>query len=118
MAFLLILDREHKAIWVKNKNKINDNHWFLPEVEDPVNKPSNRLNVELLAKQAFIPLKSSLIGKKNLLDISHNEQIIYLFLCIGKEASEIMFDLTKYKVLITGSTQGIYFFWFIRKISY
>lgn len=97
MAFLLILDREHKALWVKNKNKINDNHWFLPEVEDPVNKPSNRLNVELLAKQAFIPLKSSLIGKKNLLDISHNEQIIYLFLCIGKEASEIMFDLTKYR---------------------
>jgi uncharacterized protein YhfF len=97
MAFLLILDREHKTLWVKNKNRIDNNHWFLPEVEDPVNKPSNRLNVELLAKQAFIPLKSSLIGKKNLLDISHNDQVIYLFLCPGKEASEILFDLTKYR---------------------
>jgi len=97
MAFLLILDREHKTLWVKNKNKINNNHWFLPEVEDPVNKPSNRLNVELLAKQAFIPLKSSLIGKKNLLDISHNDQVIYLFLCPGKESSEVLFDLTKYR---------------------
>lgn len=96
MAFLLILDREHKILWVKNKNK-NSNQWFLPEVEDPVNKPSNRLNVELLAKQAFIPLKSSLIGKKNLLDTSHNDQIIYLFLCPGKEASEVLFDLTKYR---------------------
>jgi len=97
MAFLLILDREHKALWVKHKNKVNDNQWFLPEVEDPINKPSNRLNVELLAKQAFIPLKSSLIGKKNLIDFSHNDQIVYLFLCLGKEASEVMFDLTKYR---------------------
>jgi len=97
MAFLLILDREHKTLWVKNKNNIDNNHWFLPEVEDPVNKPSNRLNVELLAKQAFIPLKSSLIGKKNLLDMSHNDQVIYLFLCPGKEASEVLFDLTKYR---------------------
>jgi uncharacterized protein YhfF len=97
MAFLLILDREHKILWVKNKNKNNNNQWFLPEVEDPVNKPSNRLNVELLAKQAFIPLKSSFLGKTNLLDASHNEQIIYLFLCPGKEASEVLFDLTKYR---------------------
>jgi|LDZT01.1.fsa_nt_gi uncharacterized protein YhfF len=97
MAFLLILDREHKTLWVKNKNKNNNSQWFLPEVEDPVNKPSNRLNVELLAKQAFIPLKSNLIGKKNLLDASHNDQIIYLFLCPGKEASEVLFDLTKYR---------------------
>jgi len=97
MAFLLILDREHKALWVKNKNKPDDNHWLLPEVEDPVNKPSNRLNVELLAKQAFIPLKSSLIGKKSLLDIHHNDQLLYIFLCPGKEASEVLFDLTKYR---------------------
>jgi uncharacterized protein YhfF len=97
MAFLLILDREHKTLWVKNKNKNNKSQWFLPEVEDPVNKPSNRLNVELLAKQAFIPLKSNLIGKKNLLDAYHNDQIIYLFLCPGKEASEVLFDLTKYR---------------------
>ncbi len=97
MAFLLILDREHKALWVKNKNKPDDKHWLLPEVEDPVNKPSNRLNVELLAKQAFIPLKSSLIGKKSLLDIYHNDQQLYLFLCPGKEASEVLFDLTKYR---------------------
>ncbi len=97
MAFLLILDREHKALWVKTKNRPNDNHWLLPEVEDPVKKPSNRLNVELLAKQAFIPLKSSLIGKKSLLDIYHNDQLLYLFLCPGKEASEVLFDLTKYR---------------------
>jgi uncharacterized protein YhfF len=97
MAFLLILDREHKTLWVKNKNKNSSRQWFLPEIEDPVNKPSNRLNVELLAKQAFIPLKSSLIGKKNLLDVFHNDQIIYLFLCPGKEASEVLFDLTKYR---------------------
>ncbi len=97
MAFLLILDREHKALWVKTKNKPKEKHWLLPEVEDPVNKPSNRLNVELLAKQAFIPLKSSLIGKKKLSDISKNDQILYLFLCPGKEASEILFDLTKYR---------------------
>jgi uncharacterized protein YhfF len=97
MAFLLILDREHKTLWVKHKKKNQNNQWFLPEVEDPVKKPSNQLNVELLAKQAFIPLKSSLIGKKNLLDVFHNEQIIYLFLCPGKEASEILFDLTKYR---------------------
>ena len=96
MAFLLILDREHKALWVKNKNKVDSNKWILPEVEDPVNKPANRLNVELLAKQAFIPLKSSFLGKKNFLDIFHNDQTIYLFLCPGKEASEVMFDLTKY----------------------
>lgn len=97
MAFLLILDREHKALWVKNKNKPDDKHWILPQVEDPVKKPSNRLNVELLAKQAFIPLKSSLIGKKSVLDIYHNDQLIYLFLCPGKEASEVLFDLTKYR---------------------
>ena len=97
MAFLLILDREHKALWVKTKNKPKDKHWILPEVEDLVNKPSNRLNVELLAKQAFIPLKSSLIGKKSILDIYHNDQVLYLFLCPGKEASEVSFDLTKYR---------------------
>lgn len=97
MAFLLILDREHKALWVKNKNKPTDNHWILPEVEDPIKKPSNRLNVELLAKQAFIPLKSSLMGSKGFLDIHHNDQILYLFLCPGKEASEVLFDLTKYR---------------------
>lgn len=97
MAFLLILDREHKVLCVKTKNRSEHSRWLLPEVEDPVKKPSNLLNVELLAKQAFIPLKSSLIGKKNLLDISHNDQVIYLFLCPGKEASEILFDLTKYR---------------------
>ncbi|MDD3656889.1 MAG: ASCH domain-containing protein [Atribacterota bacterium] len=97
MAFLLILDREHKALWVKTKNRLADNSWFLPEVEDPINKPSNRLNVELLAKQAFIPLKSSLIGKKIILDIFRNEQQLYLFLCPGKESSEVLFDLTKYR---------------------
>lgn len=97
MAFLLILDREHKALWVKNKNRAEDSGWFLPEVEDPINKPSNRLNAELLAKQAFIPLKSILIGQKTILDIFHNEQPLYLFLCFGKEAADILFDLTKYK---------------------
>ncbi|HNR66023.1 MAG TPA: ASCH domain-containing protein [Atribacterota bacterium] len=97
MAFLLILDREHKVLWVKSKNRISDDGWMLPEVEDPVNKPSNRLNVELLSKQAFIPLKSSLIGKKLIFDIFRNEQQLYLFLCPGKESSEILFDLTKYK---------------------
>jgi uncharacterized protein YhfF len=97
MAFLLILDREHKALWVKNKNRRHDNHWLLPEVEDTTKNPSNLLNVELLAKQAFIPLKSSLIGKKSILDIFHNDQILYLFLCPGKEASEVLFDLTKYR---------------------
>lgn len=96
MAFLLILDREHKVLWVKSKNRISDDVWMLPEVEDPINKPSNRLNVELLAKQAFIPLKSSLIGKKIIFDIFRNEQQLYLFLCPGKESSEILFDLTKY----------------------
>lgn len=97
MAFLLILDREHKALWVKTKNRSDDNNWFLPEVEDPVNKPSNRLNVELLAKQAFIPLKSILIGQKTILDIFHNEQQLYIFLCLGKESTEVLFDLTKFK---------------------
>jgi uncharacterized protein YhfF len=97
MAFLLILDREHKALWVKTKNKSRDNRWGLPEVEDPINKPSNRLNVELLAKQAFIPLRSSLIGRKSILDLYHNEQQLYLFLCPGKESSEVQFDLTKYR---------------------
>lgn len=97
MAFLLILDREHKVLWVKTKNRREENRWVLPEVEDAVKKPSNVLNVELLAKQAFIPLKSSLIGKKSLLDIYHNDQTLYLFLCPGKEASEVLFDLTKYR---------------------
>ncbi|MGD9552094.1 MAG: ASCH domain-containing protein [Candidatus Caldatribacteriota bacterium] len=97
MALLLILDREHKALWVKAKNKPRDNRWCLPEVEDPINKPSNRLNVELLAKQAFIPLKSSLIGRKSILDLYHNEQQLYLFLCAGKESLEVQFDLTKYR---------------------
>ncbi len=97
MAFLLILDREHKVLWVKTKNQpAEDNHWVLPEVEDPINKPSNRLNVELLAKQAFIPLKSSLVGKKIIFDIFRNEKLLYLFLCFGKESSEVLFDLTKY----------------------
>jgi len=97
MAFLLILDREHKVLWVKNKNKPRDNNWLLPEVEDPVKKPSNRLNVELLAKQAFIPLKSSLVGKKSILDIFHNDQLLYFFLCTGSESSDVLFDLTKYR---------------------
>lgn len=97
MAFLLILDREHKALLVKSKNKSSDNSWFLPEVEDPINKPLNQLNVELLAKQAFIPLKSSLIGKKTIFDLFKNEQQLYLFLCPGKESSEVLFDLTKYR---------------------
>ncbi len=97
MAFLLILDREHKALLVKSKNRLSDNSWFLPEVEDPLNKPNNQLNVELLAKQAFIPLKSSLIGKTIVFDIFKTQQQIYLFLCPGKESSEILFDLTKYR---------------------
>lgn len=97
MAFLLILDREHKALWVKTKNSSENNSWFLPEVEDLLNKPSNRPNVELLAKQAFIPLKSILIGQKTIIDIFHNEQQLYLFLCLAKESAEILFDLTKYK---------------------
>ncbi len=97
MAFLLILDREHKVLCVKTKNRSVHSRWLLPEVEDPVKKPSNLLNVELLAKQAFIPLKASLIGKKNVLDIYHNDQLLYLFLCPGKEASEVLFDLTKYR---------------------
>jgi len=97
MAFLLILDREHKALWVKNKNKPVNTGWTLPEVEDSINKPASRLNVELLAKQAFIPLKASLLGKKYILDGSQKQQLIYLFLCSGKESSEILFDLTKYR---------------------
>ncbi len=96
MAFLLILDREHKVLWVKTKNQSADNSWVLPEVDDIINKPSNRLNVELLAKQAFIPLKSSLVGQKMIFDIFRNEQLLYLFLCFGKESSEVLFDLTKY----------------------
>ena len=97
MAFLLILDREHKALWVKTKDSSENDSWFLPEVEDLLNKPSNRLNVELLVKQAFIPLKSVLIGQKTIIDIFRNEQQLYLFLCLGKESTEILFDLTKYK---------------------
>ena len=97
MAFLLILDREHKVLWVKTKSRRSDKDWVLPEVEDALNKPSSRLNVELLAKQAFIPLKASLIGKKIIFDIFRNEKPLYLFLCLGKESSEILFDLTKYR---------------------
>ncbi len=111
MAFLLILDREHKVLWVKTKSRADDKNWVLPEVEDPLNKPSNRLNVELLAKQAFIPLKASLIGKKIVFDIFRNEKQLYLFLCPGKESSEILFDLTKYRdiqwmpISCTGETE-------------
>jgi uncharacterized protein YhfF len=97
MAFLLILDREHKVLWVKTKSRRADKNWALPEVEDTLNKPSSRLNVELLAKQAFIPLKASLIGKKIIFDIFRNEKPLYLFLCLGKESSETLFDLTKYR---------------------
>lgn len=97
MAFLLILDREHKVLWVKTKSGRADKDWGLPEVEDTLNKPSSRLNVELLAKQAFIPLKANLIGKKIIFDIFRNEKPLYLFLCLGKESSEILFDLTKYR---------------------
>ncbi|MDD4363816.1 MAG: ASCH domain-containing protein [Atribacterota bacterium] len=97
MSFLLILDREHKALWVKNKNKPINAGWTLPEIEDSINKPASRLNVELLAKQAFIPLRASLLGKKYFLDTLQKQQLIYLFLCAGKESSEILFDLTKYK---------------------
>ncbi len=97
MAFLLILDREHKVLWVKTKSRRADKDWALPEVGDTLNKPSSRLNIELLAKQAFIPLKASLIGKKIIFDIFRNEKPLYLFLCLGKESSEILFDLTKYR---------------------
>ena len=97
MAFLLILDREHKVLWVKMKNHQQPLNWALPELEDPMNQPVNRLNVELLAKQAFIPLKSVLVGKEEIFDIHHNTQIIYIFLCLHKESTEVLFDLTKYQ---------------------